>query len=114
MEWIVENWVLIVISFAVGAIASRFIFKFFEAPSSGQIKQIKNWLLWAVTVAEADLGAGTGKLKLRYVYDMFLSKFPYFAAVISFETFSLWVDEALEEMREWLKEEKIAEAVREL
>lgn len=114
MEWIVENWVLIVISFAVGAVVSRFIFTFLEQPSAEQIKDIKQWLLWAVTIAEADLGAGTGKLKLRYVYDMFLSKFPYFAAVISFETFSLWVDEALEEMREWLKEEKIAEAVKEL
>ena len=111
MEWIVENWVLIVVSFAVGAVVSRALVIFFEQPSSEQIKDIKQWLLWAVTIAEADLGAGTGKLKLRYVYDMFLGKFPYFAAVIPFDTFCVWVDEALDEMREWLKDEKIQQAL---
>jgi uncharacterized membrane-anchored protein YhcB (DUF1043 family) len=62
MEWIVENWVLVVISFAVGAVVSRAVFAFLEQPSAEQIKDIKQWLLWAVTIAEADLGEGTGKL----------------------------------------------------
>ena len=114
MEWFVENWFLIIVSFAIGAVVSRFAFRFLEKPSAEQIKDIKQWLLWAVNVAEADLGEGTGKLKLRYVYDMFLGKFPYLAAIIPFDTFALWVDEALEEVEEWLKDEKIQNAVNEL
>ena len=43
-------------------------------------------------------------MKLRNVYDMFVGKFPAAAMVISFDTFSSWVDEALKQMREMLEE----------
>lgn len=71
--------------------------------------KIKEWLLYAVTEAEKELGGGTGQLKLRQVYDLFVQRFPAVAAVISFDTFSGWVDEALEQMREMLaKNEQVA------
>ena len=54
-------------------------------------------------MAEKELGGGTGKLKLRYVYDLFLTKFNWLAKVISFEQFSDLVDEALEEMKRLLE-----------
>ena len=60
------------------------------------------WLLYAVTKAEKELGAGTGKLKLRYVYDMFVARFEWLAKVITFDMFSMMVDEALEQMRTML------------
>ncbi|MFW5632298.1 MAG: hypothetical protein ACOCMZ_04080, partial [Acetivibrio ethanolgignens] len=60
--------------------------------------------LWAVTQAEAELGSGTGQLKLRQVYDVFVQRFPAVAMVVSFDTFSLWVDEALDDMRDMLKQ----------
>ena len=41
-------------------------------------------------------------MKLRQVYDLFVTRFPCLAKVISFELFSTMVDEALEEMRELL------------
>ena len=66
----------------------------------------KEWMLWAVTKAEKELGSGTGKLKLRYVYDMFVTKFPWLEGVISFEMVSMMVDDALEEMREMLETNK--------
>lgn len=56
----------------------------------------------AVTKAEKELGAGTGKLKLRYVYDMFVARFEWLAKVITFDMFSMMVDEALEQMRTML------------
>ena len=72
-------------------------------PAAEQREKIKKWLLWAVAEAEKELGGGTGKLKLRQVYDLFLQRFPTVAMAISFETFAAWVDEALAEMRELLQ-----------
>lgn len=63
----------------------------------------KEWLKWAVCVAEEELGSGTGQLKLRFVYDMFVEKFPVIASVLPFSIFSKWVDLALEWMREQLE-----------
>ena len=60
---------------------------------------VKEWLLWAVTDAENFLGTGTGKLKLRYVYDKCVEKFPAVKYVLPFSVFSVWVDEALILMR---------------
>ena len=59
----------------------------------------KEWLKWAVVQAEIALGSDTGQLKLRSVYEMFVKQFPWFSILVSFDTFSAWVDEALE----WMK-----------
>ena len=75
-------------------------------PSAEQREKVKEWLLLAVTEAEKELGSGTGQLKLRYVYDLFLQRFPAVAKRISFETFSYWVDRALIDMREMLNKNK--------
>lgn len=66
-------------------------------------KTIKNWLVYACTEAEKILGSGTGKLKLRTVYDMFITQFPVMSILVSFETFSKWVDIALVEMRDMIE-----------
>lgn len=102
MKWLIENWSLLVV--VVGAIIfSIQCFKnFSQLPSDKQIAKVKEWLLYAVIQAEKELGAGTGTIKLRYVYDLFLSKFPSFAPVISFSMFSEWVDEVLEQMKHLL------------
>ena len=73
-----------------------------QMPSDKQLNKVREWLLYAVTKAEKELGAGTGKLKLRYVYDMFVARFEWLAKVITFDMFSMMVDEALEQMRTML------------
>ena len=75
-----------------------------------QPKKVKEWLLYAVTLAEKDLGGGTGKIKLRKVYDMFVEKYPVVSFLVSFETFSKWVDVALNKMNEMLKENQALKA----
>lgn len=102
MEFIIENWYVIVALLAVIAALVVVAVKFFAQPASAQLAKVKEWLLWACTEAEKELGGGTGKLKLRYVYDLFVSKFPWLAKVLSFETFSGLVDEALEAMNDLL------------
>ena len=65
--------------------------------------KVREWLKYAVALAEKELGPGTGQLKLRQVYDMFLERFPIFSKFVSFNTFSQWVDLALEFLREQLE-----------
>lgn len=68
----------------------------------GEKGKIKHWLVWAVSEAESELGSGTGKLKLRYVYDLFVSKFSFISTFITFDVFSIWVDEALLIMKNYI------------
>ena len=103
MEFFIDNWVLIVAGGAIVALTVLFVIRFCKQPGSEQIAKVREWLLWAVTEAEKDLGGGTGRLKLRQVYDLFVVRFPWIAKVISFDRFSSLVDEALEDMRELLK-----------
>ena len=102
MEFILENWPIIVAVIAVVAVAAVAVVRFAGLPTEGQLAKVREWLVWAVTEAEKDLGGGTGQLKLRQVYDLFVTRFPWLAKLISFELFSNMVDEALEEMREML------------
>lgn len=64
--------------------------------------RVIEWLKYAVSMAEVELGKYTGQLKLIRVYDWFVEKFPKFSALISFDTFSKWVDIALNTMNKWI------------
>lgn len=99
MKFIVENWFVIVAVVAAGGSIGYAIYFFSKMPSDKQLNKVREWLLYAVTRAEKELGAGTGKLKLRYVYDMFMARFEWLAKVVTFDMFGLMVDEALEKMR---------------
>lgn len=110
LNFFIENWYFIVTAIVMVVMAGVICWNFFKLPTKEQIAKIKEWLLYAVTEAEKELGGGTGQLKLRQVYDLFVQRFPAVAAVISFDTFSLWVDEALEQMREMLAKNEHAAA----
>lgn len=103
MNWIIENWYMVII----GVIALIFlgigVYKFVKLPNTDKLKKVKEILLYWVTLAEKEYGSGTGEIKLRWVYDKFTSKYKFLSLFISFERFKKWVDEALEQMREILK-----------
>jgi len=111
MNWIIENWFIILGVAAIIVAAVIAIRLFLGLPTKAQIAKIKEWMLWAVTQAEFELGSGTGMLKLRFVYDLFVGRFPLVARVVSFEMFSKWVDEALEEMKKMLAANDAIKAV---
>ena len=93
-----ENYIIYI---AVGlsvAIVATFIYLAYKYPA-----KVIEWLKYAVTEAERELGSGTGQIKLRKVYDMFLSKYPKLSIIIPFSIFSHWVDLALESMRKMLE-----------
>lgn len=102
MEFIVNYWYIIIAAIAILAIAGYMIYVFVHKPTDEQLAKVKEWLLYAVTEAEKELGSGTGQIKLRYVYDMFIAKFSWLSKVISFESFSLLTDEALDKFRDLL------------
>lgn len=111
MNFIINYWYVILGIVALLVIAGFAIYKFVGLPTKSQVAKIKEWLLYAVTKAEKELGQSTGALKLRTVYDLFIAKFPVAAKIVSFETFSAWVDDALVEMKKMLENN---EAIKEL
>lgn len=94
IEFITEYWVHILIGFAF--IAGLILF------AVNQRKNIIEWLLYVVMVAEKELGSKTGKIKLRQVYNDFVVTFPVISKIITFSTFSGLVDVALVEMKKIL------------
>lgn len=106
-----ENWYLFAAAVAAAVVIGVAIGKFLNLPTSAQIEKCKEWLVFAVTEAEKELGGGTGQLKLRTVYDLFVQRFPAVAKAISFDTFSAWVDEALKDMRNMLETNKAVKAL---
>ena len=92
------GWVIFaaVVCLTVAIIA---VIKFARTPRPEQLAKVKEWLLLAVMEAEKEFGEDTGVLKLRFVYDLFVTKFPWIAKVLTFDRFSELVDEALDEMR---------------
>ena len=95
----------VILTIAVALFIARAI-KFFKYPRSKQIECFKEWLVYAVSLAEKEFGSGTGALKLRQVYDNFAVKFPTLVEFISFEKFSNYIDEALISMRKMLENNK--------
>ena len=102
MNNLIDNRFVIVAVIVLLIFVCSVVYAFFKQPSKSQLRKVKEWLLLAVTQAETELGTGTGRLKLRYVYDLFITPFKWISYLISFEVFSELVDDALDEMRDML------------
>ena len=114
MYWLMDNWAVLVAGMCAIICIVVSVKTFTEEPTEEQLKKVKEWLKFAVSEAERKLGSGTGQLKLRYVYDLFVQRFGWIAKCITFETFSLLVDESLEWLNKQLESNhKIKELVNE-
>lgn len=112
LDFVINNWYIFVGLIAIVALVVARIKGFIKLPTDKQIERVKEWLKYAVTEAEKELGTGTGQAKLRLVFDMFIQRFPIFSKFITFQTFSDWVDIALEWLNKQLDtNEKLAEYV---
>ena len=102
-----DNIFLVVgVSAILVAALSFAIYKFIKLGKEKQTEMILEWLLLAVVQAEKELGGGTGQIKLRFVYDLFTSKFKVISRFMSFAQFSLLVDMALDRMKDMLNNNK--------
>lgn len=114
MNNIINDWYIYIGILALVIACIWLIYRFFCLPTEKQLLKVSEWLVWACTNAERDLQSGTGKLKLRKVYDAFVSinSFSWIARIISFEKFSEMVVDALKEMkRNLIENPKLAEYV---
>lgn len=98
---LIISYILIGLGVLTGA-----IYLFIRLGKKRQIEIIKEWLLLAVVKAEKELGDGTGQIKLRFVYDLFIDKFKFASMFITFDQFSNLVDEALVIMKLMLTDNK--------
>lgn len=89
----------ILILIIIGMVIAISVYKFMKLSKEQQIENIKQWLIFACLEAEKMLGSKTGQVKLRYVYDLFVSKYKFISCLIPFDTFSKWVDGSLIDMR---------------
>lgn len=101
MNNLINDWYIYMAILAIVVVAIWLIYRFFCLPTEKQLAKVKEWLIWAIIEAEKALQSGTGKLKLRSVYNTFLSipSFSWIARIIGFEEFSKMVDEALETVK---------------
>lgn len=97
-NFFVEYWAHILIGalFVVGVVL--FIIN--------QRKNVREWLLYAVAKSEKALGAKMGEMKLRQVYDWFISAFPILSKLMTFNAFHKLVKFALVKMAEMIKDNK--------
>ena len=104
MNWLISNYDVI-IGIVILIICCGFsIYKFVNISKDKQIVKVKEWLLFACVEAEKSLGGkGTGRLKLRMVYNTFVRRFKFVSILITFDEFSRLVDEALDVMQDILK-----------
>ena len=103
INFILENWYIILAFVAAGVVAGIAVYHYMKQPRADQLRKVREWLLWAVIQAERALGSGTGQLKLRSVYDLFVVRFHWLAKIVPFDMFCKMVDDALDEMRELLE-----------
>lgn len=103
MEILIQYWDLIIGLIAVVLASVFFIVKFIQHPQGKQVKKVKEWLVYVCLMAERELGEKTGQVKLRYVYDLFLTRFKWLSIVITFEMFSSYVDDALVTVRKMIE-----------
>ena len=79
----------------------------------GEKASLKDWLLYACSLAEKELGSKTGQLKLKYVWSMACEQFKFLTTFLSFEKFSEMVDDCLIDFRHLIEtNDSIAEYVR--
>ncbi len=104
MKTVVENWAITVSVVVTVAVAALAIYQFFLLPTDKQKEKVKEWLVWACIEAEKALQSGTGQAKLRRVYNAFIAvrAFSWLAKIISFDTFSAYVSEALAEAKKMI------------
>lgn len=104
-----DNIVLAIGIIIIVGVAAYAIYYFMNLSKEKQLEVVREWLLLACIQAEKALGSGTGQVKLRFVYDLFIDKFKYLSLVISFEQFSTLVDDALDTMRDMISNNKQVE-----
>ena len=106
MTVLLGNWELILFIVLLVVVGILKVSDFLKKPSDKRQELMLTWLVQAVTVAEKKFGSKTGKIKLSYVYHLFLEKYGFLGMFISQEIFEELVEKALRIMEETLSQRK--------
>ena len=107
---IINNFAFWIVLFVVCFGLGMFLDKFIKKSKAQKMQMVKDWLLYAIAMAEKELGSGTGRIKLGQVYEQFLLVFPQLQRLISFDTFAKMVDDVLAEFAKLVKENVVIAA----
>lgn len=107
---IINNFAFWIVLFVVCFGLGMFLDKFIKKSKEQKMQMVKDWLLYAIAMAERELGSGTGRIKLGQVYEQFLLVFPQLQRLISFDTFAKMVDDVLAEFTKLVKENVVIAA----
>lgn len=106
MTVLLGNWELILFAFLLVVVGVLKVSDFLNKPSEKRQELMLTWLIQAVTVAEKKFGSKTGKIKLSYVYHLFLDKYGFLGMFITQEIFEELVEKALRIMEETLSQKE--------
>lgn len=116
MKWMADNWSMIVAAVAAIAITTMRILRYMRMTKEEQEETIRKhkealtravteWALKGITEAEKDFGAGTGKLKIRAVYEKAIELFgAEIAEIMTIDQFNVIIQKPLAEMRKMLED----------
>ena len=106
MKIIIENWEIILLIVICTVICTAIIGILFY---TGNIKKIKQILLYLVTKAEQELGSGTGELKYAAVTTWLYERLPTIAKVFfTTKRIDALIEEAVSKMKQYLSENENA------
>lgn len=111
MDFFINYWFVIFGILVFFAMCVYSAYHLFNMPTEKQLEALREWLKYAVSVAENELGGGTGQLKLRMVYDMAIEKFSWVSKIYTFDDFSKDVDIALKWLENQLDKNKNIKAI---
>lgn len=97
---------VLIVVIAIGLTAG-----FLRRPRAEKLALVQEWLLWAVARAESYLGGKMGEQKLSLVYTWFQVRFPILCKLISFDQFKGMVDDALDQLEEFLIDDALMDMV---
>lgn len=102
MQFLIDYWPMIIVAIAMIIMAIAVVIDFIKKSPKEKLDSIKQWAIYACALAEAHLGSGTGQMKMRETYDMFLQRFPSLASLITFQKYKQIAESALIEFKQML------------
>lgn len=105
IEWIIENWFLIVALACVLGVVIKDIKDYLFLPKIEREKKIKTFIYNLVEEAEHQItGTKQGKIRLKFVIDKFYKKCPFiFKLLLPKAKLITFIEENVKEMKQYIE-----------
>ena len=107
---IIEHLPIIIAALAVVAAIIGFVVWFVKA-SPEKRRGVINQVLYSLAIeAERLYGGKTGQIKKKQVIAWFFERYKWLAVFVTEEQIGTWIDEAVDDMNEWLQSNPVGAA----